>query len=69
MALALRTGSRDPLLRFHAAVIAAAAGDRGAATEHLQVVLDSNPRFSAALADDVEQLARDLGLEVPPPGS
>ena len=69
MALALRTGSRDPLLRFHAAAIAAATGDRGAATEHLQVVLDSNPRFSAALADDVEQLARELGLEVPAPGS
>ena len=65
MALALRTGSRDPLLRFHAAAIADAAGDRGAATEHLQVVLDSNPRFSAALADDVEQLAGELGLEVP----
>ena len=67
MALALRTGSRDPLLRFHAAAIADAAGDRGAAIEHLQVVLDSNPRFSAALADDVEQLAGELGLEVPPP--
>ena len=57
MAVALKTGSRDPLLRFHAAAIADAVGDRDAAVKHLRIVLDTNPRFSAALADDVEQLA------------
>jgi hypothetical protein len=34
---------------------------------HLRIVLSSNPRFSAALADDVARLAAHLGLEVPPP--
>lgn len=69
MAKALATGSRDPLLRFHAAAIAEAAGDRAGARTHLQVVLDTNPRFSAAHVDDVADLARELGLDVPPPAS
>jgi tetratricopeptide (TPR) repeat protein len=67
MAKALATGSRDPLIRFHAAAIADAMGDRAAAVEDLRIVLGSNPRFSAALADDVAGLAAHLGLEMPPP--
>jgi hypothetical protein len=67
MAKALATGSRDPLIRFHAAAIAAAVGDRAAAVKHLRIVLGSNPRFSALLADDVARLATHLGLEMPPP--
>jgi len=66
-AAALRIGSRDPSQRYHAAVIALARDDRAAATGHLQTVLDTNPRFSAALAADVERLSRDLGLVLPPP--
>ncbi|MEO7517648.1 MAG: hypothetical protein ABIY58_02715, partial [Acidimicrobiales bacterium] len=66
-AAALRIGSREPSQRYHAAVIAAARGDRPAAVSHLQAVLDTNPRFSAVLAPDVERLAADLGLAVPPP--
>ncbi len=64
---ALRTGSRDPLFRFHAAAIADARGQRDDAVEHLQIVLDSNPRFSAALAPNVRKLAKKLGLTVPAP--
>ena len=67
MALALATGSRDPLLRFHAAAIAEAAGHPDDARDHLRIVLDANPRFSAAHVDEVEDLARRLGLEVPSP--
>jgi tetratricopeptide (TPR) repeat protein len=67
MAKALATGSRDPLIRFHAAAIADAVGHRAAAVQHLRIVLGSNPRFSAALADDVARLAARLGLEMPPP--
>lgn len=63
---ALATGSEDPALRFHAAAIAQAAGDEAAAREHLAIVLAGNPRFSAALVDDVAALAADLGLEMPP---
>jgi hypothetical protein len=59
--LALRLGSRDPQERFHAAAIAFARGDRPAAAGHLQIVLSSNPRFSAALASEVTKLAGELG--------
>ncbi len=65
-AAALATGSRDPILRFHAAAIAEATGDDAAAREHLQLVLDTNPRFSAFLLPEVEALAETLGLEMPP---
>ena len=66
-ALALRLGSREPSQRHHAAAIALARGDRSAAADQLRVVLDTNPRYSAAAVDEVELLARDLGLPVPPP--
>jgi len=68
-AAGLRLGSRDPGQRYHAAAIALGLGQRDAAATHLQVVLDTNPRFSAALVADVERLARDLGMVVPPPAS
>jgi tetratricopeptide (TPR) repeat protein len=64
---ALVTGSRDPQLRFHAAAIADASGDRQAAATHLGIVLSTNPRFSAALADEVEALAERYGMAVPSP--
>ncbi|HMJ79101.1 MAG TPA: hypothetical protein VK507_24155, partial [Iamia sp.] len=63
--LALATGSEDPAIRFHAAAIAHAAGDDDAAREHLEIVLGGNPRFSAALVEDVAALASDLGLLLP----
>ncbi len=66
-AAALRLGSKDPLQRYHAAAIALARGDRAAAATQIQVVLDTNPRFAAARVPDVERLARDLGLTLPPP--
>jgi len=66
---ALATGTKDPLLRFHAAAIAAANGDRAAATADLKVVLSENPRFSAFLISEVKALARTLGLTMPPPAA
>ncbi len=65
-AKALRLGSKDPVWRYHAAAIASARGDRDAAVGHLQVVLDTNPRFSAVYVTDVERLAGTLGLPFPP---
>jgi tetratricopeptide (TPR) repeat protein len=59
---ALSLGSRDPLMRFHAAVIAMATGDRAGATTHLGVVLATNPSFSAAASEQVAALASRLGL-------
>jgi tetratricopeptide (TPR) repeat protein len=64
---ALATGSRDPGLRFHAAAIAAARGQRAEASADLQIVMDANPRFSAGLVTDVSALARKLGMAMPPP--
>lgn len=68
-AMALALGSRDPQERYHAAAIAFARGDRAGATADLQIVLAENPRFSAALAPEVADLAGRLGLSVPPPPS
>lgn len=64
---ALALGTRDPQVRFHAASIALARGQRDVAARHLAVVLDTNPRFSAALTPAVSRLAEKLGLAVPPP--
>ena len=66
MTKALATGSRDPQLRFHAAAIANADGDRAGAVEHLEIVLAGNPRFSAHLVGEVADLAAELGLVMPP---
>lgn len=40
---ALRLGTRDPLLFYHAGMIAEANGERAAATEHLRQALSVNP--------------------------
>ena len=60
---ALALGCRDPLLRYHAAVIAAARHDAATARKHLRLVLAENPRFSAVI--DVTPLATSLGLPTP----
>lgn len=62
---ALRLGTQDPLLRFHAAVIHAAAGRDDVAREHLQAVAAANPWFSFSHLDAAGQLADQLGIERP----
>jgi tetratricopeptide (TPR) repeat protein len=64
---AVALGTRDPQVRYHAAAIAMARGDRRVAARHLGVVLATNPRFSAALAPAVTALAGRLDLAVPSP--
>lgn len=44
--LALRIGTRDALLHYHAGMIAAARGDTTAAVTHLETALSINPAFS-----------------------
>lgn len=44
---ALRLGSLDPLLRYHAGVIAAALGDAATARRDLEMALSADPGFSA----------------------
>src|SRR5207248_1291517 len=46
MQKALALGGRDAQLRFHAAAIALATGHTADAAQHLQSVLETNPRFS-----------------------
>ncbi|MEO7317773.1 MAG: tetratricopeptide repeat protein, partial [Chthoniobacteraceae bacterium] len=47
---ALSRGTPDAEMHFHAGMIAAAAGDRVSAQQHLQQALNLNPRFSVLLA-------------------
>ncbi len=49
---ALRLGTQDPLLLFHAGMISLAAGDEDSARIHLARVRELNPRFSVLHAGD-----------------
>lgn len=62
---ALRLGTLDPLLHFHAAAILDAAGDPTAARDHLQQVVDRNPWFSVGLQSEARALAAKLGVAWP----
>jgi tetratricopeptide (TPR) repeat protein len=57
---ALRLGSRDPLLRFHAGAISAALGRDAEAREYLQAALDTDPGFSATGAAEARELLAAL---------
>ena len=59
---ALRLGSRDPLLQFHAGVIAAALGDGVAARDHLEAALATDPGFSATGARAAQAVLDGLSL-------
>ena len=54
MQQALRLGTRDAMLYFHAGMIAAALGDKAAAQEHLQAALAINPHFSVHYAPEAK---------------
>lgn len=57
---ALRLGSIDPLVRYHAGAIAAAQGDPATAREHLELALRTDPGFSAAGAAEARRLLASL---------
>jgi tetratricopeptide (TPR) repeat protein len=46
----MRLGSRDPEFRYHAGMIAKAAGDEERATRHLSTLLEQSPRFNPLYA-------------------
>ena len=57
---AMRLGSRDPLLRYHAGAIAAALGDSKTARHDLELSLATDPGFSAAGAAEARRILADL---------
>ncbi len=57
---ALRLGSRDPLLQFHAGAIAAALGRTAEARGHLESALAGDPGFSPAGAAEAQSLLDQL---------
>jgi tetratricopeptide (TPR) repeat protein len=66
---ALRLGTEDALLHFHAAVITDAAGQTERARDEISRALGRNPWFSFRYHDDALALAARLGVVVPPPTS
>lgn len=64
-AQALRMGSVAPVLRWHAAEIAAASGDDAAARAHLAVVLGGAPWSPGLDTTSVTALAGRLGVPLP----
>jgi tetratricopeptide (TPR) repeat protein len=59
---ALRLGTPDTLLHYHAAVIFDAAGSRDRARGEIATVIGGNPAFSFRYDDDARALARRLGV-------
>ena len=58
---ALRLGSIDPVLRFHAGAIAAALGDAATARLDLQQALATDPAFNALGAAEARRILAGLG--------
>jgi tetratricopeptide (TPR) repeat protein len=61
---ALRLGTKDPLLLFHAGMISHRAGDHEAAREHLSLLIDRNPRFSVLHAGETAGVLAELNAAV-----
>ncbi len=57
---AMRLGSKDPLLLFHAAAIAYSAGQLSEARDYLEVALAQNPQFSVRYGPAAQRLLREL---------
>jgi tetratricopeptide (TPR) repeat protein len=57
---ALRLGTRDPVLLFHAGAIAAAAGQPAEARQHLEAALAQNPQFSLRHAPEARRILEHL---------
>ena len=58
---ALSRSTQDAEMHFHAGMIAATAGDRVSAQQHLQQALSYNPQFSVLLAPVAVQTLDQLG--------
>ena len=61
MEQALRLGTRDALLEYHAGLIYAAAGDKANAALHLEQALQINPHFHVIFAAHAAEMLAHLG--------
>jgi tetratricopeptide (TPR) repeat protein len=68
MAEALRLGTRDARLFYHAGMIERAAGDVGGARRHLRRALETNPHFHPIWADEARRALQTLD-DLSGPGS
>lgn len=57
---ALATGSRDPLLLFHAGMIAKASGDAAEAKKHLEAAKNEGPHFSFLHRKELDEALAQL---------
>jgi tetratricopeptide (TPR) repeat protein len=65
MEQALRLGTTDALVRYHAAEVFSALGDTGRAASELEQALAGTPWFSFRHHDRVLELAAELGVAAP----
>ena len=66
IAKVIALGDRDPMFRFHAAAIAAAANNPAEAKAQLDVLLRGNSRVAGIPQAELSKLASSLGKTVPP---
>jgi tetratricopeptide (TPR) repeat protein len=66
---ALRTGTRDPLILFHAGMIYRRAGNPARAIAYLAAVEGENPQFSILQAPVAREALRELTGEARAPGN
>jgi hypothetical protein len=72
MLQALRLGTRDARLFYHAGMIERALGNVGAAAGYLRLALDTNPHFHLRQADEARRTLHaiaELSPEAPPGGA
>ena len=63
---ALRLGTRDPVLHYHAGLIYQRLGDSGPARDHLTRALAISPRFSVLHADEARAMLKRIEEKAPP---
>jgi tetratricopeptide (TPR) repeat protein len=62
IAVALSRSTPDAAIHYHAGLIAAAAGDRNSARQHLTKALEMNPRFHPLHAPAAERMLADSSM-------
>ncbi len=63
---ALQLGTKDPMLDYHAAMIALASNDRPAAIAHLRAALTLSPQFDPLQAPRAAAALQSLGATTRP---